>query len=175
MEQSRRRRYISPMDSLSAAVSKLLADHPDAVPFDAVLQRVLSEAGGHGGTIHVLDGAAGPLRLAAATANIPAVVLDAVREVPIGKGMAGVAAERRAPVTTCDLQVDNAGGVARPNAKRTGFRGSICIPMVGSDGRLAGTLGVGCAESREFTEKEVGALLATGAAIADAIFARARK
>ncbi|MBI3818767.1 MAG: GAF domain-containing protein [Planctomycetes bacterium] len=153
---------------LAGEIEQLVAKNAGDFPMQSVLDLVLRAAGGQGGTIHVLDGL-GPLRIAAASANIPPQVLEAVREVPIGKGMAGVAAQRREPVTTCDLQLDNAGGVARPNAKKTGFRGSICVPMIATDGRLAGTLGIGCAESREFTEAEVGALLAAGKAVADAL------
>lgn len=155
------------MDSLPGSIEKILAESADGVPFQRILEATISAAGGQGGTLHILDG--DTLRLAASSSNIPPPVLAAVREVPIGKGMAGVAAQRREPVTTCDLQSDNAGGVARPNAKKTGFRGSICIPMIASSGALRGTLGVGCAESREFTDAEVGALLASGKLIADAV------
>lgn len=138
------------------------------VALQELLELVLTAASGQGGTLHLLEGG-GVLRLAAWTKNLPPPVLEAVRQVPIGKGMAGVAAERRAPVTTCDLQADNAGGVARPGAKATGFRGSICVPMVGSDGELRGTLGVGCADTREFSQAEVDDLLAAGRRIADAL------
>ncbi|MFN0207876.1 MAG: GAF domain-containing protein [Planctomycetota bacterium] len=155
------------MDSLSETIHQLIEKSPGAVPFQGILDRVITIANGQGGTLHVVRG--GALHLAAWTASIPEPVLNAIRNVPIGKGMAGVAAERREPVTTCDLQTDNAGGVARPNAKKTGFRGSICIPMISADGRLAGTLGIGCSESREFTETEVQQLLAVGVLIADAI------
>lgn len=161
------------MDALPNMIRSLMSPRgPETTAtafLNSVLETVLRESGGHGGTIHRVDPADGLLKIAAWTANIPPPVLDAVRVVPVGKGMAGVAAERRAPVTTCDLQTDNAGGVARPGAKKTGFRGSICIPMVSSNGRLAGTLGVGCAETREFSEREVNALLATGTVIADAL------
>jgi GAF domain-containing protein len=131
------------------------------------LERALARFGAQGGTIHVLDGSV--LRLAAWTKTIPEPVLEAVREVPIGKGMAGMAAQRREPVSTCDLQADNAGGVARPGAKQTGLRGSICIPMIGTDSVVRGTLGVGCADSREFSAAEIAELEAAGAAIADAL------
>ncbi|MBI1784718.1 GAF domain-containing protein, partial [Candidatus Sumerlaeota bacterium] len=49
------------------------------------------------GTIHVLDPATGMLKLAAQR-GIPEMILDKVRMIPIGKGMAGLAAERLEPV-----------------------------------------------------------------------------
>lgn len=157
------------MDSLSRTVKELIEKSPGAVPLQAILDYVIKIANGQGGTLHVIRD--GTLQLAAWTSSIPEPVLSAIRSVPIGKGMAGVAAERREPVTTCDLQADNAGGVARPNAKKTGFRGSICIPMITTGGVVAGTLGVGCSESREFTESEVQQLLAAGMLTANAIVA----
>jgi len=157
------------MNTLVESLSKLLAaPSRREMPWDDSLSLVLREAGGQGGTIHVLEPDGQTLRLVAFTRGIPEPVLAAVRAVPVGKGMAGVAAQRRAPVTTCDLQLDNAGGVARPGAKATGYRGSICVPMVASSGDLAGTLGVGCADSREFTQEEVNSLLAAGQLLADA-------
>lgn len=156
------------MGPLERAVrSQWTAAGSQPLPLQAALEAVLAAASGQGGTIHLLEG--GVLRLAAWTANLPPPVLEAVRQVPIGKGMAGVAAERRAPVTTCDLQSDNAGGVARPGAKATGFRGSICVPMIASDGSLRGTLGVGCAETREFAAEEVADLEAAARVVADAL------
>lgn len=162
------------MESLPASIGRLLAGRGGDAPLQEALDLVLREAGAQGGTIHVLDGDGDTLRLAAWSRGIPEPVLAAVREVPVGKGMAGAAAQRREPVSTCDLQSDNAGGVARPGAKATGLRGSICVPMLRSDGRLAGTLGVGSADSRVYTEQEVADLLAAGRAIADALEARAR-
>ena len=158
------------MDAIAAAVTDLIERAPaGAPPLQAALELILAKARGQGGTIHLLDRDGATLRLAAWSRSIPEQVLAAVRAVPMGKGMAGIAAERRAPVTTCDLQSDNAGGAARPGAKATGFRGSICIPLIAADGRLLGTLGVGCAETREFSEEEVADLLASGRAIAGAV------
>lgn len=158
------------MERIARSVAEALAGGAaDAAALERALAAAIAAARGHGGTIHVLEADGRTLRLAAWSANIPKPVLDAVQAVPIGKGMAGVAAERRAPVTTCDLQSDNAGGVARPGAKQTGFRGSICVPMISSAGALRGTLGIGCAETREFAEAEVDDLRAAAGLVADAL------
>jgi len=87
--------------------------------------------------------------------------------VPIGKGMAGIAAERRQPVQVCNLQTDNSG-VARPAAKETRMEGSIAVPMLVGDG-LKGVLGVAKPVAYDFTEAETGSLLEIAAAIGDCL------
>jgi len=47
--------------------------------------------------------------------NIPPHVVQIVAHVPHGKGMAGVAQVRKAPVQTCNLQTD-ASGTIKPGA-----------------------------------------------------------
>src|ERR1700692_446291 len=79
------------------------------------------------GTIHLLE-SDGVLHLKAASAGIPPPVLDAVRLVPIGKGMAGLAVQRREPVSVCNLQTDASGSV-RPGAKATGMEGALVVPV----------------------------------------------
>src|SRR5712692_6285282 len=79
------------------------------------------------GTIHLLE-SDGVLHLKAASAGIPKPVLDAVELVPIGKGMAGLAVQRKEPVSVCNLQTD-ASGDARPGAKATGMEGAIVVPI----------------------------------------------
>ena len=44
--------------------------------------------------------------------------------IPFGKGMAGICAERREPVSMCNLQTDDSG-VARPTAKETKVAGAL--------------------------------------------------
>jgi GAF domain-containing protein len=102
----------------------------------------------------------GLLHLRAASAGIPEVVLDRVRTIPIGKGMAGLAVERAAPVTVCNIQTDTSGDV-RPGAKLTGLEGAIVVPML-RDGRVVGALGIANRHERTFTEEETGLLTAIG-------------
>src|SRR5207237_7531477 len=71
------------------------------------------------GTIHLLE-ADGVLHLQAASPGIPEPVLKAVELVPVGKGMAGLAVERKEPVSVCNLQTDSSGN-ARPGAQATGM------------------------------------------------------
>src|SRR4051812_9192129 len=71
-------------------------------PTDSRLERALDEVmkalSADSGTIHVKDPVVATLHLGASR-NVPDTILDVVREVPWGKGMAGVAAQRAAPVT----------------------------------------------------------------------------
>lgn len=123
------------------------------------LDRIIEQLNAESGTIHLI-GEDGQLHLAAST-GIPEVVLDRVRIVPIGKGMAGLAAERRKPVTICNIQTDTSGDV-RPGARLTGMEGAIAAPMIAGDGTLGGVLGVANRAARTFTAEEEETLLAFG-------------
>lgn len=131
---------------------------------DEALGLVLRHFKADSGTLHRLR--EGVLALSAHSPGIPEPVLAAVRSVPIGKGMAGLAAERRVPVTACNLQTDTSGDV-RPGARATGLRGSIVVPMLDGD-VLHGTLGIGNRDEREFSAEERALLLAAGAVLARA-------
>jgi L-methionine (R)-S-oxide reductase len=129
------------------------------------LNNIVAEFGADSGTIHLLE-ADGILHLKAATASLPEFVLDRVRLVPIGKGMAGLAAERREAVTVCNLQTDSSGDV-RPGAKATGMEGALVVPIFrGED--LAGTLGIANREARTFTPQEIALLIERGRGLVQA-------
>ena len=132
------------------------------VDLDQALEAIVKQVGADSGTIHLL-GEDGVLHLRAATKNIPAPVLEVVRVVPVGKGMAGLAVERNAPVDACNIQSDTSGDV-RPGAKATGLQGAIVVPMV-RDGRAVGALGVANFRERTFTAEEIDTLAAAGMAL----------
>ena len=115
------------------------------------------------GTIYWL-GADGLLHLAAATDGFPEAVLSVIRTIPIGKGMAGLAVERRQPVDACNIQSDTSGDV-RPGARATAMAGAIVVPVFRED-EVIGALGVANRAERTFTEEEVAELLAAGRALA---------
>ena len=91
---------------LLATVATLLQQTP--TPWAIVLERVLAQFDCVVGTIHLLDPKDGVLHLEAQR-GLPPPVLEKVQLVPIGKGMAGLAAERREPVQVCNLQSDTSG------------------------------------------------------------------
>lgn len=111
------------------------------------------------GAIHTLDRPAGVLHLVAQR-GIPDAILDKVRAIPVGKGMAGLAAQRRDAVQVCNLQTDDSGD-ARPAAKMTEMRGAITVPIIVNDD-LLGTLGVARPDSWEFTATQIDALKRLG-------------
>jgi len=115
------------------------------------------------GTIHLLEGD-GVLHLKAASNGIPEPVLKAVERVPVGKGMAGLAVERKEPVSICNLQTD-ASGNARPGAKATGMEGALVVPILMGD-KAVGALGIANRAARTFTAQETAELVDIGRAVA---------
>lgn len=126
-----------------------------AAGLHAILDRVLRHFGCAVGTIHRLDPEAGLLRLQAQR-GIPEKLRTNVDCIPLGKGMAGLAAERRQPVQVCNLQTD-ASGVAQPAAKETRMEGSIAVPMLVA-GAVRGVLGVAKPVAHEFSAAETALL-----------------
>lgn len=125
-----------------------------------LLEASLSRHDCQTGTLHLLDAATGTLTLAAQT-GLPPHVAEIVATVPVGKGMAGLAAERREPVQTCNLQTDTTGDI-RPGAKAVPVQASVAVPMI-VEGQLRGVLGFAKAAYHEWTEEELAALAATAA------------
>ena len=131
-------------------------------PVSQYLRDVLAEFECVSGTIHRAGDEGLEL---VAHEGIPEPVLDRIRRIPVGKGMAGIAAEREEPVQVCNLQTDDSG-VAEAGARETGMEGSIATPIFGADGELVGVLGVAKADSYEFSETECELLLGAGERIA---------
>lgn len=125
----------------------------------AIVRRMKADSG----TIHLV-GADGLLHLQAATPGFPEVVMATIRTIPIGKGMAGLAAQRRMPVDACNIQTDTSGDV-RPGARATALSGAIVVPIFRGDA-VIGTVGVGNRSERVFTPAETDDLLAVGRALA---------
>lgn len=116
------------------------------------------------GTVHLLD-ADGLLRLTAATPGLPDAVLAAIQAIPVGKGMAGLAVERRRPVDACNIQSDQSGDV-RPGARATGLAGAIVVPMFRGD-LVVGALGVANRSERTFQDAEIEMLIEAGRILAE--------
>ena len=147
---------------LVTAITDLAAKTP--VPWDDVLTRITKHFDCPVGTVHMLETADGMLHLRAQQ-GLPPFVLDKVQVIPIGKGMAGIAAERKEPVQVCNLQTDDSG-VARPNAKLTQMEGSLASPIL-QDGEVRGVLGIAKPTAYDFSGEETALLLAVGAALAN--------
>jgi len=126
-----------------------------------VLRAALDHFQCQAGTIHLLkDGA---LALVAHI-NIPPPIVQIVQTVPIGKGIAGLAAQRREPISLCNLQTDTSGQ-ALPAAKTTGMEGSLAVPMLHHD-ELRGVLGIAKAQAHDWSDAEKAEVLAIAARVA---------
>lgn len=130
---------------------------------DEVLAAVVGHLKADSGTIHLI-GDDGMLHLAAATPGFPEIVLKTISTIPVGKGMAGLAVERRAPVDACNIQTDKSGDV-RPGAVATGMAGAIVVPIFRGQ-EVIGSLGVANRGERTFEAAEIDALIEAGRAIA---------
>jgi len=123
------------------------------------LAAVVSRFGAESGTVHWLA-PDGLLHLAAATPGMPEPVLTTIQCIPVGKGMAGLAVQRRSAVTACNIQTDDSGDV-RAGARLTGLAGAIVVPILDDD-RVIGALGVANRAERTFSDDETTQLLAAG-------------
>ncbi len=150
---------------MASSISAILARLQQAqvpVEWQQLLTDTIAAFGCSTGTLHFLNRETNLLELQAQQ-GIPDFLLPKMTNIPIGKGMAGIAAERREPVEMCNLQTD-ASGVARPAAKETKVEGSIAVPLL-LDGELYGTLGIAKPVPYDFTAEESSALLQLGEAI----------
>ena len=75
--------------------------------------------------------------------------------------MAGLAAQRREPITICNLQTDTSGDV-RPGAKKTGMEGAIAVPIFDAKGKVVGVLGIANRTERTFSDAEQQLLMQCG-------------
>jgi len=139
------------------------AGEAKAAGLDGVLASVVESVRAETGTVHFL-GEDGQLHLAASTPGLPDGVLATIATIPVGKGMAGLAVERRSPVDACNIQSDASGDV-RPGARATGLAGAIVVPIFDGNA-VVGALGVANRTERTFTEEEVEGLIRAGRRVA---------
>lgn len=132
----------------------------------ADLERLIAacaDAGAIAGTVHRRRGDA--LHLTAAH-RIPPAVVERTRRIPRGKGMAGLAWSRSAPVTTCDLTHDPTDDV-RPGARAVRAGRAAALPVF-ADGALVAVVGFAFAESGDFDGPALDGLAERAARVAGA-------
>ncbi|MGD8861861.1 MAG: GAF domain-containing protein [Myxococcales bacterium] len=126
------------------------------------LRRYIEDNGGVAGTVHLRPERApgtpadAPLELRASV-NIPPKVVEVTRQIPRGKGMAGLAWERDEPVTTCNLKTDETGDV-RPGAKAVDANAAVAIPVHDDGGQIRGVVGIAYMGERDMTPEELQSL-----------------
>jgi len=140
------------MRELHEQVETLLKNgQPRETVLEKILREVLKHFHSETGTIHLLNGEEQLLHLAAQV-GLPPQMIEVVKTIPVGKGIAGQVIAQGKPVTICNLQTDNSG-VTKPGAKQTGVGGALCVPL--RDGEtIAGTIGVGTVRLHEYTPDE---------------------
>jgi L-methionine (R)-S-oxide reductase len=154
------------MNDLNNQVSAVLNNSSDRdAALKKTLEQVLADFHSETGTIHLLDTQAQLLQLAAQV-GLPPQMLDIVKTIPVGKGIAGQTVVQNQPVKICNLQTDTSG-VAKPGARATGVGGSICVP-IRKDGKVVGTFGIGTMRQHDYTPEETKRL----EAVADLIGAK---
>jgi L-methionine (R)-S-oxide reductase len=135
--------------------SLLRSGGPREIILEKILADTLAKFNSETGTIHVLDAGKKLLQLAAQT-GLPPQILEVVKIIPVGKGVAGECAQKNMPVTICNLQTDTTG-VAKPAAKQTGVGGALCVP-VHRGGEIIGTFGIGTRREHEYSAAEINAV-----------------
>lgn len=136
------------------------------INWNRILSEILDAFDCTTGSIHVLERETDTLHIKAHK-GIPEFLLPKMTIIPVGKGMAGVAAQRLEPVQICNLQTDDSG-IARPSAKDTKVEGAMTAPML-HENKLYGTLGIAKSEPYDFTEEETEALMSIGEELAKKI------
>jgi L-methionine (R)-S-oxide reductase len=111
------------------------------------------------GTVHVQRG--DDLYLTAAH-NIPPPVVQIVAHVPHGKGMAGVAQVKKAPVQTCNLQTDGTGTI-KPGAKAVDAQAAVALPVLDDGGGVRAVVGVAWRREGEISAEQEQAMMRAAA------------
>ncbi|WNG51279.1 GAF domain-containing protein [Archangium minus] len=105
-------------------------------PYQPWLESFASAQGVMAGTVHLRRGEALEL---VATLNIPPPVVDAVRVIPQGKGMVGLAFATRRPVQMSDIQADDSGRVLQ---RARAAHASVALPVLDAAGEVHAVVGL---------------------------------
>jgi L-methionine (R)-S-oxide reductase len=140
------------MNQLPGKIEAVLTSQSDReTALKKALEHILADFRSETGTIHRLDTEAQLLHLRAQV-GLPPQMLDVIKTIPVGKGIAGQTVAQNKPVTICNLQTDTSG-VAKPGARQTGVGGALCVPIQ-KNGSVVGTLGIGTMRQHEYTAEE---------------------
>ena len=123
------------------------------IDYRKLLDKILKHFDCQTGTIHRSTKDGKSLTLVSQI-GVPDFLLEKISCIPFGKGIAGVAAERKEAVEHCNLQAD-LGGIAKPDAQKTGVAGSLAVPIFQKNRmEVIGTLGIGKFVPYQFTDAE---------------------
>jgi L-methionine (R)-S-oxide reductase len=123
-----------------------------ATPQQSWLESFVRHNGGIAGSVHLRSG---PDELSlGATVNIPEPVRKVVLRVPRGKGMAGLALERNAAISSCNIQTDATGQV-RPGARAVDAQAAVALPVHNASGEVRAVVGIAFAEERTISDADL--------------------
>ena len=108
------------------------------------LRDLLGRHGAVAGSVHVVRG---DVLAIAAAHNLPPKVVEVTAQIPLGKGMAGLAWQHDEPIQTCNLKDDTSGAV-RPGAKAVDAKGAVAMPVHDGDGVVRAVVGLAWADER---------------------------
>jgi L-methionine (R)-S-oxide reductase len=123
------------------------------------LRGLLGRHGAVAGSVHVVSG--DHLAIAAAV-NIPPKVQEITAQIPMGKGMAGLAWQHDKPIQTCNLKEDTSGQV-KPGAKAVDGKAAVALPVHDASGMVRAIVGLAWTDERELSDSEL-STIATDAA-----------
>jgi len=125
------------------------------------LRGLLGRHGAVAGTVHFVRG---DLLEIAGAVNIPPKVQEVTAQIPMGKGMAGIAWRDAKPVQTCNLQDDSSGAV-RPGAKAVDARAAVALPVHASSGEIRAIVGLAWMDERVLPDDTVAAIAKDAASL----------
>jgi len=123
------------------------------------LRGLLGRHGAVAGSVHVVNG--DHLAITAAV-NIPPKVQEITAQIPLGKGMAGLAWQHDKPIQTCNLKEDTSGQV-KPGAKAVDGKAAVAMPVHDASGMVRAVVGLAWTDERELSDGEL-SKIATDAA-----------
>jgi L-methionine (R)-S-oxide reductase len=126
------------------------------------LQDFLRAHGGVAGTVHRV--VAADMMELDAHVNIPPPVQAATRQIPVGKGMAGIAMAENRAVSTCNLREDQSGAI-KPGAKAVGAGAAVAFPIHDGAGNVRAVIGIAWQQERDLGDAELRALQSAGEAM----------
>ena len=102
------------------------------------LQALIAREGAAAGSVHRR---VGDQLEATAFVGIPPPVRAVTATIPCGKGMAGLAWQRRAPVSTCNLATDPTDDI-RPGARTVAAQAAVALPVFDAAGEVRAVVGL---------------------------------
>jgi len=123
------------------------------------LRGLLGRHGAVAGSVHVVNG--DHLAITAAV-NIPPKVQEITAQIPLGKGMAGLAWQHDKAIQTCNLKEDTSGQV-KPGAKAVDGKAAVALPVHDPTGLVRAIVGLAWTDERELSDVEL-STIATDAA-----------